>query len=164
MTPNSGEPSALVAAPAAPPSQTLRALTLFQPIGSLVACGAIGVETRTWRTKPGPIAIHSAKSTAGLQWAELPLYKEVLARYNMRARELPLGVVLAVCRIVDVRSTNDWRPGMASEEYQLGDYDRDRWAFVLDRVVALKEPVPAKGGRMIWRLSPEVHEQVVAQL
>lgn len=40
----------------------MRALTIWQPWASLVACGAKIYETRSWATKyRGPIAIHAAK-------------------------------------------------------------------------------------------------------
>ena len=40
----------------------MKAITLWQPWASLIACGAKKYETRSWATRyRGPIAIHAAK-------------------------------------------------------------------------------------------------------
>lgn len=85
---------------------TLRALTLWQPIASLIACGAIKVETRTWPTNTRPLVIHAAKSREGLEWCEFPIYRQVMEQHGLTKELLPFGVALAGRDLVDVRSTD----------------------------------------------------------
>ena len=84
--------------------------------------------------------------------------------YRLTAEALPRGYVVAVCNITDVRSTEDWQPDWDSLEANMLDLEPGRWAFVLDDIRPLPEPVPCRGGRQVFRLPPGVHQRVMAQL
>ena len=52
----------------------MKAITLWQPWASLLACGAKRYETRSWSTSyRGPIAIHAGKVCYGPYACELPI-------------------------------------------------------------------------------------------
>ena len=137
----------------------MKALTLTQPWATLVAIGAKGIETRNWRTSfRGPLAIHAAKgwSRADRELCWLSPFAEAL-----RAAPHPLlrGRVIAIAYLDDCRRiTNlDGGPGLASlsdRERAFGDYTAGRWAWILTGVVALKEPVPARGALGLWVWEP----------
>src|SRR5262245_33853273 len=95
----------------------MRALSLWQPWASAIALGAKRVETRDWSTRyRGPLAIHAAKRVVrdelvycatGTEWAAAlwPLgFRRGDSWKHLRA-VLPFGAVVAVCRLVDCRST-----------------------------------------------------------
>ncbi len=83
----------------------IRALTLTQPWGSLVALEAKRIETRSWRASyRGWLAIHAAKTFAAAERAlcEQEPYRTALLRDTALdptrplAAQLPCGCVIAV--------------------------------------------------------------------
>ena len=141
----------------------MRALTLTQPWASLVAIGAKRIETRSWRTAyRGCLAIHAAKgfprwakNTAdGLRFAE-----------ELGPGPLPLGVVIAECRLISCIPTRelqsngvipvDYLAGcgdfyMSDSERLFGDFTPGRWAWLLADMKPLAQPIPAKGAQGLW--------------
>lgn len=87
----------------------MKALTIWQPWASLIACGAKRYETRSWPTKyRGPIAIHAAAKDPN----KLPLQgKEALERAVREEIDagrcpewcfMPTGAVIATAELVNV--------------------------------------------------------------
>lgn len=140
-------------------SNPIRVLSLTQPWASLVDVGAKKIETRSWYTQyRGPLAIHASKGFP--LWAREFCVRLAFGRalddggiYS--TDELPLGAILAVCRLVDCRSIDDtWSPD--ETERQFGDYSPMRWAWMLADVRRLPEPIPARGKLGLWVPEPDV--------
>lgn len=149
----------------------MKALTLWQPWASLVALGNKRIETRSWSTKyRGDLAIHAAASLPP-KWLGASrhnaYFRNALADiFNCRRdsddragrhvddaiRELPYGKVLCVVRLDDVRETGlDHEPEIIGDlEHLFGNYEIGRYAWYLNSLRVLDEPIPAKGNRMIW--------------
>ncbi|MGE4484585.1 MAG: ASCH domain-containing protein [Oscillospiraceae bacterium] len=159
----------------------MKAITIWQPWASLLACGAKQYETRSWETKyRGPIAIHAAaKKPSSLKEAVeciLDKVREVLGVAD--PDYLPRGAIIATADLV-----NCWRivynPGTdidvakhipvgaeldvpkhhpdfhryivpTEQEMLFGDWTPGRYAWELQNVVMLPEPIPAKGGQRLW--------------
>ena len=139
----------------------MKALTLTQPWASLVALGLKRVETRSWSTwYTGPLAIHAAKgfSPAARRFAE-----EEQARGLVPAR-LPFSAIVATCRLVKCRPTEEMAPVVGGLERRLGDYTPGRWAFELEEIRALRKPVYCRGMLGLWKLPEEVEALVLAEL
>ncbi len=152
----------------------MKVLTLTQPWATLVAIGAKKIETRSWSTPyRGPLAIHAAKGFP--KWAKEgcaePLFHEALyaAGYDIGLRSsdiLPRGMVIATCRLLDclpmeaagcVSGVFDDYPELnTAQERAFGDYAVGRWAWVLEDVKVLPEPIPAKGALGLWEYSGEL--------
>jgi hypothetical protein len=151
----------------------MKALTLTQPWATLVAIGAKRIETRSWYTAyRGPLAIHAAKGFP--KWArqfttEAVVYEAVKAQYCQRDIDnrakgfpaYPLGVVLATCRLVYCVPTErvaaaacPFRDLLTVQEREFGDYEEGRFAWILDNMQALAEPIPAKGALGLWDWEP----------
>lgn len=148
----------------------MKALTLTQPWATLVAIGAKRIETRSWETMyRGPLAIHAAKGFP--KWAKEtccePLFHEALytAGYEIGMKSfeiLPLGGVVATCRLVTCKLIVE--PGSMSggnsmiaprePEQSFGDYAPGRFAWLLEDVEQLPEPIPAKGAPGLWEWEP----------
>lgn len=130
----------------------MKALSLTQPWASLVAIGAKHVETRSWQTPfRGPLAIHAAKvfPPYARDFAEEILPYRSLFVHGLRARDLPLGAIVATCRLVGcVRTELMW--DISEQEREFGDYSPGRWAWVLEDIVRLPEPIPARGALGLW--------------
>jgi len=137
----------------------MKAITLWQPWASLIAIGAKRIETRNWATRyRGPLAIHASKRVPWdieAFYAEEPLpYALIDAGYETFA-DLPFGVVLATCRLVDVLPTTDefLTNVLLTPEWNYGDYSPGRFAWLLDDITRLDPPVTASGRQGLWEWS-----------
>lgn len=140
----------------------MKALTIWQPWASLIACGAKRYETRSWAAKyRGPIAIHAAKKDISEVLRILPvsLAQKMKKVIGAELRELPTGVVIATAELVNVWSIA-YHPGtyipllgdylVPEKETAFGDWTPGRYAWELVNVKMLPEPIPTKGKQGLW--------------
>ena len=133
----------------------MKAITLLQPWASLIALGEKRIETRSWSPRyRGLLAIHASKrwrNEDALLAQQHDAFLTVWRRHGIRLlSELPLGAVIATCRLADVRPTEELIPTLSFEECAFGNYSLGRWAWVLADVEPLAEPVPAVGALGLW--------------
>jgi len=134
----------------------VRAVTLWQPFASLIACGAKRFETRSW-CPPKPfgylVAVHAGKYfPAKLQYtAEWPLMVQALRRDGIKGRaELPKMAILCVCRLTGVLPTETAAHVVSDMDRACGDYTSGRFAWRLDLIHRMDPPVPFRGKRNLW--------------
>lgn len=161
----------------------MKAITLTQPWATLVAIGAKRIETRSWRTPyRGPLAIHAAQGLKpvggflGLKdmcWSEP--FRSVLKQSGAWPEEtdfppFPLGAIIAVCELRDVRIIGvelNGVPTIAADdmltatpilgnERAFGNYAAGRYAWLLANVRALPEPIRATGALSLWEYTGEL--------
>src|ERR1700690_1165855 len=142
----------------------MKALTLTQPWASLVAIGAKRIETRCWRTNyRGPLAIRAAKGFPGWAkqtWREDPFDEVLRAAFGDGSWKqidppvLPLGCVIATCTLVSCTLTSQaYDERLSEQERAFGDYSLGRFAWVLEDIKPLSEPIPAKGALSLWEFT-----------
>lgn len=159
----------------------LPSLTLHQFWASAIAARIKRCETRGWATRyRGPLAIHAAKSIPAYarEAAQDTDVAPVLAEGGLADLDaLPLGAVVAVACLVDCVPTERVSAGMQHAysptegarpsclwipwtERVMGNYEPERFAWVLGGIRPLREPVPAKGAQGLWqwRVPPSVQE------
>lgn len=140
---------------------TIRGLTLTQPWATLIANGHKRVETRGWSTKyRGWLAIHAAK---GFPADARRFAQEERALGRLESR-LPIGCVVAVARLTRVLMSEEAVYQVSALERHLGDYSAGRYAWYIEDVKPLPEPIPCKGALSLWQVPPEVHRRIVASL
>jgi hypothetical protein len=141
--------------------ETIKAISLYQPWATLVAIGAKKIETRSWSTNyRGPLAIHAAKKWTGAlkQIALDEPFKSALAGAvgqqitflpGSDCITLPLGKIVAVCRLANcLRAEAVTRiVHVSAQELAFGDFEAGRFAWMLDNVRPLFEPVAYTGER-----------------
>jgi activating signal cointegrator 1 len=155
----------------------VKALTLTQPWATLVAAGFKSIETRSWGTPyRGPLLIHAAKTIPeyARELCDVEPFEETLLELGYRSwRDLPYGVILARCTLVDVlrideggRNVVDQLSGCISAEleWQFGNFAPGRYMWILDNVQPFKTLIPCRGALGLWEPPAEVLEQVHAQL
>lgn len=140
----------------------MKVLTLIQPWATLIALGEKKVETRSWKTSyRGPLLIHAGKK-ADKEACEEYSIKGVLQLHGYTSENLPKGLIIAKCNLIDCieidlgtdpqnrRAYLKNGGRVQGNEYSFGDYTPGRYAWVLENIELLKQPIPAKGKLSLW--------------
>lgn len=139
----------------------MKALSLTQPWASAVALEIKRWETRSWPTHfRGEVCIHASKGFP--KWAREFADLESLEHHALA--ELPLGYIVCVADLTECRQTETVAKELSELELKWGDYSPGRYAFKLENVRILDEPVYAKGALGFWTVGPEIARQVQRQL
>lgn len=132
----------------------IRGLTLTQPWATLVSLRYKRLETRSWDTGyRGLVAIHAAKKFP-TDAKRVSQRDPFLSAINRPVDEFPLGVILCIVRIVWIRNTENVQ-FVAPPERDFGDFGPGRYAWGLEHVVSLGQPIPCRGMLGLWALPPE---------
>lgn len=160
--------------------EPVRCLTLWQPWASLIALGHKRVETRSratpWR---GLLAIHAAarwdphvRDTVGrvawrLRYGSGRLDEEGLLGHMAPSHERLTrhrGCVVALARVVACEAmTDESIDGETLLELEVGDWQPGRYAWRLEDVRPLSEPLALKGRQGMWTLPADVAAEVLAR-
>lgn len=141
----------------------IKAVTIWQPWASLLTCGFKKYETRPFRTRyRGPLAIHASKRENCHWGRDRKFYlaaaagfgltgPEAIADFNRLIPKLPYGKVIGICSLRDCREILDdtWRD-QTRDEMELGDWTPGRYLWEPRDMVALAEPVEARGYQWLW--------------
>lgn len=141
----------------------MKVITIIQPWATLIAIGEKRFETRSWKTNyRGDLAIHAGKKVDKKICREEP-FLTVLQNHGYSADSLPSGLIIAKGRLANcyevIHSNGEFavldgdQVIISGNEYLFGDYSEGRFAWELDHVELLKEPIPAKGQLGIWEYS-----------
>jgi hypothetical protein len=142
----------------------MKAVTLIQPVATLVVLGACRLEVRAWRTSHrGRVAVYASRAFPR-EARELCSREPV--RSALRAglghddwRLLPLGALLGTVELIQCARAADIEPrplgaGPDTEEFRPGE-----WAWVLDNPEPLPEPIPYRGRLGIFDVPDELFQQ-----
>jgi hypothetical protein len=138
-----------------------RVLSLIQPWGSLISFNEKLIETRPWSTQyRGRLYIHAGKKIER-RLVPAEVFMEALARHGIQElNQLPTGLILARCNLVDCLKVIEVRRGEAKlengqtvsgNEFQFGYYAPGRYAWILSDIEMLEHRIPAKGQLGIWK-------------
>jgi hypothetical protein len=136
----------------------LKAITLHQPWAYLVGRSKY-FETRIWSTNyRGKIAIHAAKKQHDTdEWCSL--LKDLLPP----VAELVFGAVVALAEITDcILMTEEFINQQSETELRCGNWKPGRYAWKLENIQILTEPISAKGKQGLWNIELLIPEFVRA--
>jgi activating signal cointegrator 1 len=149
----------------------VKAITLTEPWAILVALNAKRVETRSWTSGyRGPLAIHAAKRfprDCQELCASEPFLSVLKAAGFTHTRELPTGAIVCVSMLDKIWPTfgfwerNSVRAVARPHERAFGNYDPDRYGWLLGLPARLATPVPVKGALGLWTVPPEIERAVL---
>lgn len=127
----------------------MKAISLWQPFASAIPFGLKRMETRHWSTNyRGPLVIHAAKKRDKTL--------DAIARQGgLDPDQLPYGQVIATCKLLNVMPTEIMKFGAHSMELHFGDFNPDRFAWILFDVNSIK-PFPFKGGQGFFNVPDEL--------
>lgn len=129
----------------------MKAITLRQPMASLIAVGAKKIVTRPEATDyRGSLAIQAAATPVTVKD---PYFQQLLLEAGKNPDDLPLGLIIAQCRLVDCREITTANCP-CYPEFAFSDFIPGWFAWTLSDIHALSEPVPAKGREDLWEWNP----------
>jgi len=158
----------------------MKAISLLQPWAILVAVGAKCIETRSWKTSyRGPLAIHASagyisggrRALKELIVVNARMHSVLVDEFGFLGRimvsKLPLGRIVATCNLIAVKEiryspekfagwawtgpdVTEYKIELTDQEKAFGDYTPGRYAWLLDNIQRLDQPVPAKGKLGLW--------------
>jgi len=131
----------------------VRAISLWQPWASAWVIGVKGPETRGWSTHyRGPLAVHAAVRWTADQ-REFAATEHTLGRLPER---LPLGAIVGVVDLVDVKPTDEAVFGISPVEKLYGDYSPGRFAWFVENCRPLPEPIPFRGHQSFFAIPDDL--------
>lgn len=136
----------------------MKALSLWQPYASAIPMKLKHYETRSWTTRyRGPLVIAAAQTLKGI--GTLPTIQRNRIKKAMDVfplMDLPTGVALCVCDLVDVVRTESLVASMSDTEVLFGDWLPNRYAWRLERVRAFPTPMPIKGKQGLFTCPQDI--------
>lgn len=127
----------------------MKVISLTEPFATLIKEKKKRIETRSWKTSyRGELYIHASSTRVPKKWKE---NKELM---NLVQEELTFGKIICKCNLVDcIEMTEEWIDKIKKEqpeEYVCGIYEKGRYAWVLEKIEPLEEPITVKGHLGIW--------------
>lgn len=127
----------------------MRVLTLKEPFASLVAHRIKKIETRSWKTNyRGEIYIHAGLAKVNNKDKRIQHLLTYLFDPNPKYGKIIAKANLVDCIFMDETFLEQIKDHPV--ELECGHYEYGRYAWILEDVELLKEPIPAKGQLGIW--------------
>lgn len=130
----------------------MKALSITQPYAELIKNGTKKIETRSWKTNyRGTIYLHASST-------KIPkASKENIELMGLTANaDMDFGKVICSAELVDcVKMTESYIENLKATNYNefvSGIYEKGRYAWILENVKVLDEPIKAKGNLGLWNL------------
>lgn len=128
----------------------MKVLSLTEPCATLIKGNIKKVETRSWKTSyRGELYIHASSTNIPKEWREDKEFMELV-------KETPLnyGNIICKCNLVDcIYMTKEYVEDMKNnnhQEYICGKYKEGRYAWILENIEVLDNPIKTKGHLSIW--------------
>lgn len=140
----------------------MRAITIRQPWASLLVLGYKQFETRSWKTSyRGPIAIHAglmpvrrtlgALAAQGSEGRETVALIERLLEQHGGVDHVPTGAIIGTANLERCNAvTVEFVAGLSMQEFNLGDFTPDRYAWEFSGMSQIIRPIPAAGRQGLW--------------
>ena len=127
----------------------MKVISLTEPFATLIKEKKKRIETRSWKTSyRGELYIHASSTRVPKEW------KEMFELMSFIEDELSFGKIICKCHLVDcMEMTEEWIDKIKKEqpeEYACGIYEKGRYAWVLEKIEPLEEPITVKGHLGIW--------------
>lgn len=128
----------------------MKVLSLTEPCATLIKENIKKVETRSWKTSyRGELYIHASSTKIPKEWKEDKEFMELV-----KEKTLNYGNIICKCNLVDcIYMTKEYVENMKNnnhQEYLCGKYEEGRYAWILENVEVLDNPIKTKGHLSIW--------------
>ena len=128
----------------------MKVLSLTEPCATLIKEKKKLIETRSWKTDyRGELYIHASATSIPKDWKENTEFMALVDN-----DPLNFGYIICKCNLVDcIYMTEEYVKNMKKNNYQeyiCGKYEKGRYAWILENITPLKNPIKAKGQLNIW--------------
>lgn len=128
----------------------MKVLSLTEPCATLIKEKKKLVETRSWKTDyRGELYIHASATSIPKDWKE-----DIEFMSLVDGVPLNFGNIICKCNLVDcIYMTKEYVENMKKnnhQEYICGKYEEGRYAWILENIIPLENPIKAKGQLNIW--------------
>lgn len=128
----------------------MKVLSLTEPCATLIKEKKKFVETRSWKTDyRGELYIHASATSIPKDWKEDTEFMSLVDGVPLN-----FGNIICECKLVDcIYMTKEYVEYMKKNNYQeyiCGKYEVGRYAWILENIIPLENPIKAKGQLNIW--------------
>ena len=128
----------------------MKVLSLTEPCATLIKEKKKFVETRSWKTDyRGELYIHASATSIPKDWKEDTEFMSLVDGVPLN-----FGNIICKCKLVDcIYMTKEYVENMKKNNYQeyiCGKYEVGRYAWILENIIPLENPIKAKGQLNIW--------------
>lgn len=128
----------------------MKVLSLTEPFATLIMEKKKIIETRSWKTDyRGGLYIHASMTKIAKKDLE---DNELMSL--VKNKEMNFGYIICRCILVDcIYMTEEFVEDMKKNNYQeyiCGEYSVGRYAWILENITPLEQPIKAKGQLNIW--------------
>ena len=135
----------------------VKVLSLTEPYATLIKLGKKKIETRSFKTNyRGELYIHASSTKIPKEWKN---NKELMSLVNVN--ELNFGLIVCKCKLVDCVYMDEEFLGKIKKdslEFICGDYRLGRYAWILEDIEVLDNPMFAKGKLGIWNYEEDTNK------
>lgn len=133
-------------------AQTVKVLTIREPWVSLIKAGKKHIETRSWKTNyRGTLYIHTGLVKINRKDSKVKEALKLLPTEEFSYGRIVLKCKLVDCIYMDKEYIKDIKEN--KEEYICGLYEEGRYAWILDDVKLISNPIKAKGKLNLWNFT-----------
>jgi activating signal cointegrator 1 len=136
----------------------MKIITIQQPWAAFVAKGIKRYETRSWQTEyRGLIAIHAAKESPMKLGECVELYRKIreLGGDPGSSLKFDYSKIVAIAELKNIYLIEESLSASPIEKL-VGNWEHGRYAWKLENVVALPEPIQFKGRQGLTQLPVEI--------
>ncbi len=127
----------------------IKVLSIIEPWATLIKEGKKKIETRSWKTSyRGELYIHASSKLIDKTNPNLPNLLKLIPNASMGYGNIICKCKLTDCVYMDEKFMKQIK--LDTQEFICGEYEVGRYAWILEDVEVLKEPIPAKGHLNIW--------------
>ena len=131
----------------------MKAISIHQPWASLILFGEKRFETRSWHPQcRGRILIHASKTFNHVEQdlCHKEPFKSVLKVHGIEfVNQLPTGAIVAVATLTNCHLVDELTEKLSPFERDFGDFRSGRYAWLLQDVKPLVNPIPYRGRQSI---------------
>ena len=142
----------------------MKVVSLTEPYATLIKEKTKKIETRSWKTTyRGELYIHASRTGIPKEYEENKELMNLVKNSNY-----PYGQIICKAKLVDcIKMTKDWIEQIKKEnhqEYLCGIYEEGRYAWILEDIEVLEQPIYAKGSLNIWNFNQDSMEKQVEEI
>ena len=128
----------------------MKVLSLREPMATLIKEKKKLIETRSWKTSyRGELYIHASSTSIPKEWKNNKELMDLVGN-----NPLSYGNIICKCNLVDcVYMTKEYVKSIKKDNYQqyiCGIFKEGRYAWILENIEILDNPIKAKGHLSIW--------------